>query len=82
MDQDNIHITTNKRAAAFLSTLDCPFKIEVRSECCTQGEALLLEDVRAIEVSEGVFDLELSQEQARRLAHFLAYDEWRGQDDQ
>jgi len=73
MNQNNIHIITNKKAAAYLSTLGCPFSIEVRPEHCTQGEALLLEGVRAIEVSKGEFDLELSQEQAQRLAHFLAY---------
>ncbi len=77
---NNIHILTNKQIAAFLSTLDCPFKIEIRPEHCKpQLQPLLLENIRAIEVGEGEYDLELTQEQAQQLADFLEADEWQGQ---
>ena len=81
MNQDhNAHIVTNEKITAFLSTLDCPFKVEIRTEHCKSPlEPLLLENVKAIEVSEGEFDLELTPEQAQQLADFLDADKWQGQ---
>ena len=55
----------------FLSSMTCPFDVEVRNHRCWGGASLVLKDIKFLDMEEDGATIELTSEQAEKLAAFL-----------
>lgn len=67
----NADTIVDDETVAFLKSLDCPVKIEVRAKCPEPLEPLVLDDVKLVHVSDDGFIVQLSSGDAERLSDFL-----------